>query len=44
MNNLAKDEINAIYSLNDDKSIIIKGADCLGSWVLPKRGEQTIGR
>ena len=31
LNNLAKDEINAIYSLNDDKSIIIKGVDCLGS-------------
>ena len=26
-NNLTKDEINAMYSLKDDKSIIIKGAD-----------------
>ena len=26
-NNLTKDEKNAMYSLEDDKSIIIKGAD-----------------
>ena len=26
-NNLTKDERNAMYSLKDDKSLIIKGAD-----------------